>query len=110
MSELSNIKSRAMKFSRAVLTSNELTEEIRDLALDLHLACHCSVDNQIAQLAEVTGYHLTGEAFREVQVAILKGNIIQGIKTLRIYAEGIGLKDAKNAVEDPHIFEQKPFG
>lgn len=55
-------------------------------------------------LAEA-GINVSPKAYQEIQDSILKGNKISAIKTLRAET-GLGLKEAKDIVENPKYFRQ----
>jgi hypothetical protein len=102
---MEQLKIEALKLSKQVLISSTLTEDIRDRAFKLFNLL--MVDSPCSILLLKHDISIDPATFDGVQDFISNEQKIKAIKLLRDFdKDNIGLRDAKNAVEDEDIWTQ----
>ena len=99
-----------LDFIRNTILSNEVPQQIRSKGLDLYLKYNAQVMIRVGH----NTINISKEVFDNVQSLLLQypnerfsHGKIQAIKELRRLT-GLGLRDAKFAVEDDRNFQQPP--
>lgn len=94
-----------MSFLKRVALENDVPHEIKEEAFNLYVGGKALNSKAKTPIEMVKCLELW--QFMVVQEKILTGLKIQAIKNLRAYTD-MGLKDAKDCVENPGIFKQLP--
>ena len=94
-----------IEFVRTIIQSTDM-HEARDRCIDF-LASHAVKKIQIRIPSTYEVVMLDPVDFDRIQASVTEGMVVQAIKDFRTLT-GLGIKDAKESVQLPQNFKQKP--
>ena len=95
------------QFLRKIVLANETSSELRSEALNLLIKMETQdfVSSKMGKV--IQRFNITPYQYKQIQYFISDKQNIPAIKLMREFS-GIGLKEAKEAVEDHDTFDQLP--